>query len=75
MVLADHPTTDPLHEITGATAVSTVRVGDRDGDLVRTPGGWWLQVRLPDGRALQVRAGDPLTREQLVAIAAQVTVA
>ncbi len=72
--LVDAPDPDLFHDVAGARQAGTVQVNGADSQLIRTDDGWFLEVPVPDGRALHLQAPAALTSDQVVSIAAGVTV-
>jgi hypothetical protein len=60
-------------DLIGVRRSSTVQVNGRPALLVETVDGWMLQAPLPDGSAFHLHAPGFLTNDQVIAIAAQVS--
>jgi glycine/D-amino acid oxidase-like deaminating enzyme len=72
--LVDQPTSNLMRQVMDARRVSPVRVNGTASELVETTYGWFLQVPLPGGSAFHLQAPTQLTREQVIAIAEQVSI-
>ncbi|MFE9691234.1 hypothetical protein [Micromonospora sp. NPDC005806] len=66
---------DLFHQVMGAQEERPVRVGGRDGRLIRASEFWFLQTEVPGGAVVNLQAPLRLTADQVVAIAEQVSMA